>query len=139
MAVERGDVAEADDPFRVLLEFFEAQFVDDTHHTIAPPGTKDGFYLPVVEHFLQVGTSLIVCPAKSEIALADGSSGYDLESPGFELADCRCGIFRGNIAGGAGDTDRVAFAEVGRPAVKRFLFIPVLNRHRKRTDSGRTQ
>src|SRR4051812_26161175 len=60
MRLQYGDVAETNDPFGMLPEFFEADAVNDPCKTVASPCAQNCFHFLVIQHLLQVIQSFII-------------------------------------------------------------------------------
>src|SRR5580692_801004 len=109
-----GDIAKANDPFRVSKQRRKIQLVDEMNSTVTAPGAEDGFDVGVIEHLLKIGESIGVCAAIDKILFSNGIAGFCFKTPAFDLLNGGLDILLSDIAGGAGDADRVTSFQIRR-------------------------
>src|SRR5688572_14549714 len=102
MAVQHGNVAETDDPFRLFCKKREIEPVDDPYHAISAPGAHNGLYGRIVQHLLHIRRTFLVCSAKAEISFTDGVPGFYFQSPAFHLQNSRAYLVGHDVPGRTG-------------------------------------
>ena len=81
---------------------------------ISAAGAEDGAEFRVIQHLLEVRRAFRICAAEDEVFFSDGVPYPDAKAPALHELYGRFDLFGGNIAGGAGNADRVTVAEVRR-------------------------
>src|SRR5690606_15230543 len=89
MHMKHRSVTEADDPFRVLGELGKVDLIDDTHRTITTPGTQYCLNRWILQHSLKILSPLLIRSPESSVFESDGLPRFNVQSPGFDLADSR--------------------------------------------------
>src|SRR5688572_8098636 len=121
--MQYGNVAEAYDPFRTLLELSEIEPVYNSYHSISSPGAHNGSKRWIVEHHLHVFYPLFVCSAKAEISFTDCVTNFYFKSPRHHLLYRRFDVFSRNITGRRCNANGVPMFEItGNYRNKRSVF-----------------
>lgn len=71
----------------MLFERGEINLVDDAGNTVTAAGTKNGLYVWVIDHRLEIGASFLIGSAESKVAFAHRAALQYLETPGTDLPD----------------------------------------------------
>ena len=111
--VQGGDVAEADEPLRVLAEAAEVEFVHQVHGSVSAAAAEDDFGRLVVHRFLQVVEPLLYGAGIGAVRAACMAGHDHFQPPGFEPFP---GSFQEGLvyfARGGEDDYAVALVQIG--------------------------
>src|SRR5436305_3476135 len=80
-SMKNSYIAEPNDPFRSLHEFFKVELINDPYTAIATSRTHNGMDCRVVEHLLHIGKSFRIGSPKSKIPFSNGLAQTNIKTP----------------------------------------------------------
>ncbi len=89
VCMQQGNIAKANDPFRVAYKLLKIQPVNYPVHPITATATHNGLNGSVVQHTLKIGRPFFVGGRKSSAAGAHGGTGFDHKPPFFHFLNGR--------------------------------------------------
>ena len=102
-------IAEADDPFGMLFQFFEVEFVYDTNGAVTAPCTENGFYGLIFQHLLKVGCPFFIRSSESKISFTDAAANLYMEPPFIYFEYRRLDVLCADVSSRATDADGITF------------------------------
>ena len=111
MGMKNSNITEPYDPLRFFFEPPEIQLIYDTAHAIATSATENGLDGRVIQHLLQIDTSLLICSCKTVKTIANGIPYSYPKTPFLQMLHTGIGVFQRQISRGTNDTDGITLAQ----------------------------